>query len=69
MGLDFKKFPGGRGQTKSATVRFFPGSAPEAIPENGNFYHSTYNRQIFKITNRTGRIFLIGLALNQFVPL
>ena len=28
MGLDFKNFPGGRGQTKSATVRFFPGSAP-----------------------------------------
>ena len=30
MGLDFKNFPGGggEGQTKSATVRFFPGSAP-----------------------------------------
>ena len=34
LALNFKKFPGGGGeQTKSATVRFFPGSAPARCVE------------------------------------
>ena len=42
MWTGFQKFSGGggegRGQTKSATVRFFPGSAPEiTIVIEGNF--------------------------------
>ena len=50
MGLDFKNFPGRRGQTKSATVRFFPGSAPD-------------NKQLFQIIGQIHDVMLENIDL------